>query len=409
MSARSKFAPTQVAQVHEVAGVRQASVCCGIKNRDKSDLLLVELAPATQVGGVFTRSATAAAPVQWCRRVLARRSARALVVNSGNANAFSGLAGLQIVEQEALAAAMALSVDPDDVYIASTGVIGELLPVDSIVGQLPALAQSLQPGHWQEAATTIMTTDTFAKLASVKTHIGDTEVTISGYAKGAGMIMPDMATMLCFVYTDATLPSEVLQQLTVDGMKNSFHAITVDSDTSTNDTVLLFATGQAENAAVASASDPSLATFRQALFQCFHELAMQVVSDAEGITKLTAVTVKGTANDEDAKTIAMSIANSPLVKTAVSGEDANWGRVAMAIGKAGVALKQTEISIAFGRHQLAINGNPVELLSTDAIDQYMKNDRLDINVSVGDGDGQMTVWTSDLSHDYVAINADYRT
>lgn len=409
MNTPSKFAPTETPDVYDIAGVRQASVCCGIKNREKSDLLLVELAASTQVGGVFTTSTTAAAPVSWCRRILKQGRARGLVVNSGNANAFSGVAGLQIVEQEALAAGMALNVDPDDVFIASTGVIGELLPVDRIVGQLPGLAQSLQSDHWPQAANTIMTTDTFAKLASRKTRIGTTEVSISGYAKGAGMIMPNMATMLCFVYTDATLPSEVLQQLTVEGMKNSFHAITVDSDTSTNDTVLLFATGKAANAAVSDVNAPDLDAFRTALFECFHELAMQVVSDAEGITKLIAVNVKGTATDADAKTIAMSIANSPLVKTAVSGEDANWGRVAMAVGKAGVALNQSAVSIAFGTHQLALNGNPVPLQSTDAIDQYMKNDRLDINVGVGDGDGKMTVWTSDLSHEYVSINADYRS
>jgi len=409
MTNKSKFAPTEPVAVHEVAGVLQATTCCGIKYQHKDDLLLVKLAPGTSVGGVFTKSETAAAPVDWCRRILKNGTARGLVVNSGNANAFSGIAGMQVVEQEALAAGMALNAAPEDIFVASTGVIGELLPVDRIVGQLPQLATKLRPGAWEDAANSIMTTDTFVKLASRKLRIGDTDVSISGYSKGAGMIMPDMATMLCFVYTDARLPAEMLQKLVSEGMRNSFHAITVDSDTSTNDTVLLFATGQAEHVAITDLQDPALTAFREGLYDCFHELAMQVVSDAEGISKLVAVNVTGTSSSADARIIAMSIANSPLVKTAIAGEDANWGRVVMAVGKAGVGLDKSKLSIAFGDHTLALNGNPLDMPSTTAVDEYMKQDRLEINVSVGDGDGHSTVWTSDLSHEYVSINADYRS
>jgi len=361
------------------------------------------------VGGVFTKSATAAAPVDWCRRILKNGTASGLVVNSGNANAFSGMAGMQVVEQEALAAGMALDAAPEDIFVASTGVIGELLPVDRIVGQLPRLATELRAGAWEDAASSIMTTDTFVKLASRKLRIGDTDVSISGYSKGAGMIMPDMATMLCFVYTDARLPAELLQKLVTEGMQNSFHAITVDSDTSTNDTVLLFATGQADHGEINDIQDPALAEFREGLYDCFHELAMHVVSDAEGISKLVAINVTGTSSSTDARIIAMSIANSPLVKTAIAGEDANWGRVVMAVGKAGVVLDKSKLSIAFGGHSLALNGNPLDMPSTTAVDEYMKQDRLEINVSVGDGDGHSTVWTSDLSHEYVSINADYRS
>jgi len=406
---KSRFAPDQPIAVHNVDGVLQATVCCGIKNRQKDDLLLVKLVEGTTVGGVFTRSSTAAAPVDWCRRILKRGTARGLVVNSGNANAFSGVAGMLMVEQEALAAGLALGSDPDDVFIASTGVIGEQLPVDRIVEQLPTLSSHLRPDSWVKAASSIMTTDTFCKLASRKLRIGDTEVSISGYSKGAGMIMPNMATMLCFVYTDACLPADLLQQLVTDGMQNSFHAITVDSDTSTNDTVLLFATGQARHTEVRGVEDPILAEFREGLFDCFHELAMQVVSDAEGITKLVAITVEGASSDADARTIAMSVANSPLVKTAFAGQDANWGRVVMAVGKSGVALDKRKLSIAFGEHQLAVNGNPIAMSSTVAVDDYMKQDKLAVNVNVGDGDGKSTVWTSDLSHEYVSINADYRS
>ena len=254
-----------------------------------------------------------------------------------------------------------------------------------------------------------MTTDTFPKVATRQTQIGGTPVTISGYAKGAGMIMPNMATMLCFVYTDAKLDASLLQPMLTASMDTSFHAISVDGDTSTNDTVLLFATGQAGHAGVASADSVELNDFRTALSECLHELAMFVVSDAEGITKLAQVTVTGAKSDEAAHKIAVSIANSPLVKTAIAGADANWGRVVMAVGKAYAGVDKTKVAVAFGPHQLAIDGNPLPLSSTADVDRYMKNDRIEINVSVGDGEGSKVMWTSDLSHDYVSINADYRS
>lgn len=411
MNSISPFAPAQQPAINDVAGVNQAVTSVGIKNNTapsagaKPDVLLATFPVGTQVAGVFTRSQTAAAPVDWCRSVLPAGSARALVVNSGNANAFTGVAGMKLVDETVTRAAAVTGCSKEEVFVASTGVIGEEIEVSRILGAIDELGPRVVGNNFEAGASAITTTDTFIKLASTTARIGDADINISGYSKGAGMIMPNMATMLAFVYTDAAIPASVLQPMVVEAIEQSFHRITVDSDTSTNDTVLVFATGAAGNA---EHDEKSLEQFRQALTDCLRELAILVVKDGEGISKLVSITVEGAGSDDDAKTIAMSIANSPLVKTAIAGEDANWGRVVMAVGKAGPIIDKHKLSVRFGDHLLAKDGNPVGD-DTSGVDAYMKNSEIDVFTSVGDGSGTCTVWTSDLTHEYISINADYRT
>lgn len=407
----SPFAPKSTPRLFDVAGMRQASMAAGIKNNAqpdanaKPDVLLVEFDAGTRVAGVFTRSQTAAAPVDWCRQILPDASARALVVNSGNANAFTGTKGMNLVEQTVERAAALVSGETTEVYVASTGVIGEHIETSRILEALDELKPALEADNFMAGANAITTTDTFTKLASRQTNINGKTVNITGYSKGAGMIMPNMATMLAFVFTDAEVPQDVLQEMLVDGVNASFNRITVDSDTSTNDTVLLFATGAAGTGAADAAA---LEGFRETLNQVLLDLALLIVKDGEGISKFVTVNVDGAASDDDAGVIAMSIANSPLVKTAIAGEDANWGRVVMAVGKAGPLVDKFELSVRFGDHVLAQDGNPTGI-DTAGVDAYMKQDEIEITAGVGNGSGRATVWTSDLTHDYISINADYRT
>jgi len=407
----SPFAPSMQPAMFDVAGVGQACMSAGIKhNTDaapgaKPDVLLVSFTPGTSVAGVFTTSKTCAAPVDWCRKALVTGSARALVVNSGNANAFSGVAGMELVNETVDRAASVIGCDRGDVFVASTGVIGEVIETARIVGAIDTLAPQVAAGGWDRAAHAIATTDTFIKLASRQLEIGGQTINLSGYSKGAGMIMPNMATMLCFVYTDANIPANRLQASLNRAIDRSFHCITVDSDTSTNDTVLAFATGQAGGDAL---DGDAMELFDAALDDILLDLAVQVVKDGEGISKLVRVHVDGAANDADAHTFAMSVANSPLVKTAMAGADANWGRVVMAVGKAGPDLDKALLGVRFGDHVLAANGNPVGG-DTAAVDAYMGSSEIDVFVTVGRGQGQCTVYTSDLTHGYISINADYRT
>ncbi|HEX6114466.1 MAG TPA: bifunctional glutamate N-acetyltransferase/amino-acid acetyltransferase ArgJ, partial [Geminicoccaceae bacterium] len=329
---RSPLAPERFPDMPAIAGVRLAVGAAGLRYRGRPDLLLVELAAGTTVAGLLTRSRVPGHPVAWCRAILPRGRARGLVVNAGNANVLVGAAGDAAVRAEAETAAALLGCAPEDVFVASTGVIGEPLAVGKITAALPALSEALTPGAWREAAGAICTTDTFAKGACARARIGDAEVTVAGIAKGSGMIQPDMATMLAFLFTDAALPAGILQSLLEAACDRSFHAITVDSDTSTSDTLLLFASGQACHTAPRAPDDPLLESFRRALGQVARDLALQVVRDGEGASKLIAITVRGATDDASARRIGLAIANSPLVKTAIAGEDANWGRIAMAIG-----------------------------------------------------------------------------
>src|SRR6516225_1633888 len=358
-SAVCPLAPTTVPEMPEIAGVRLATSEAGIRYKGRTDVLLAVLDEGTTVAGVFTCSKCPSAPVEWCRAKLAGGKARALVVNSGNANAFTGKTGRQSTAMTAKIAAKAVDCSPNEVFLASTGVIGEPLDAQKFDGVLGDLATSAVPGDWMSAARAIMTTDTFPKVATATVKLGKAKVTINGMAKGAGMIAPDMATMLSFVFTDAPIRPAALQALLKSGVEDTFNAVTIDGDTSTSDTLLAFATGAAAaNGAprISRASDPRLKAFAKAFREVLANLAEQVARDGEGARKLVEIMVEGAASKASARKIAMSIANSPLVKTAIAGEDANWGRVVMAVGKAGEPADRDRLSIWFGGVRVAHKG-----------------------------------------------------
>jgi glutamate N-acetyltransferase / amino-acid N-acetyltransferase len=405
----SPLAPKAYPDLPVVAGVRFATAEAGIKYKNRTDVLLVELAEGTNVAGVLTRSKCPSAAVDWCREGLSRGKARALLVNSGNANAFTGQKGRTSVAASAAYVAEALGCSIDEVFIASTGVIGEPLDPLKFAGVTADMSGRLAPLPWMDAAKAIMTTDTFPKLATAGVAIGGVPVTVAGIAKGSGMIAPDMATMLSFVFTDAPVSAVVLRQVLQPQIDRSFNAITVDSDTSTSDTCLVFATGRAEMAPITSTEDPRVAAFAAALGEVLFELAMQVVRDGEGAQKLVTVSVAGAQSDESALRVARSIANSPLVKTAIAGEDANWGRVVMAVGKAGEPADRDRLSIAFGNIVVAEHGERAQLYDEAAASAYMKQPELELRVDLGLGDGSATVYTCDLTHGYIDINGSYRS
>jgi glutamate N-acetyltransferase/amino-acid N-acetyltransferase len=389
--------------------VRFATAACGLRYKGRTDLLVAELAPGSAVAGVFTRSLASSAPVDWCRKALRGGRARAVVVNSGNANAFTGKAGVASVAATVAGAARLFGCRPTEVFVASTGVIGEQLAADKIVAALPALRDRLSASAWAEAAAAIMTTDTFPKGAARRARIGETEVAIAGFAKGSGMIAPDMATMLAFVFTDAKIPAKALQALLVRGNARSFNAITVDGDTSTSDTLLLCATGAAKHRRIAGAGDPALASFRRALDEVLRDLAHQVVKDGEGAEKFVEIAVTGAASPRAARRIGFSIANSPLVKTAIAGADANWGRIVMAVGKAGEKADRDRLRIAIGGVAVAEKGGAVEGYDETPVVAHMKGRDIRIAVDVGVGKGAATVWTCDFTHGYIDINGSYRS
>lgn len=408
----SPFAPASLPNVPEVPGVRFATAEAGIRYKGRTDLLLGVLAPGTQVAGVLTRSKTRSAPVDWCAIGLRDGAARALVVNSGNANAFTGKKGLETVVITADAAATAVGCAPGEVFIASTGVIGEPLEAGKFAHLLGGLAGKTKADAWHAAARAVMTTDTFAKLATRTATIDGHEVVINGFCKGAGMIQPDMATMLCFVFTDAPIDAAALQPLVADGADRTFNCVTIDGDTSTSDTLLVFATGEAEKRGcprISEATDPRIANFAAALHDLLRELAILVAKDGEGITKFVTIEVQGAEDDRAARRIGLSIGNSPLVKTAIAGEDANWGRVVMAVGKAGEAADRDKLSIRFGDILVAHEGERAPSYSEEEVALYMKQPEITVRVDLGIGPGAATVWTCDLTHGYIDINADYRS
>jgi len=405
----SPLAPKTIVDLAPLAGVRLVSLACGLRYKGRDDLMLAELAPGTTVAGVFTRSLTASAPVLWCREALKGGSARFLVVNSGNSNAFTGSAGVASVKRTVDKAAAVIGCKPTEVFVASTGTIGVPLDDSKITAVLADGASKLAPDTWNQAARAIMTTDTYPKTATRTAKIGDVTVRINGFCKGAGMIAPDMATMLAYVFTDAAIPAPVLQELLAAGTAKSFNAITVDSDTSTSDTLMLFATAHAGNPKVTSAKDPALRAFKKALDSLLLDLSHQTVKDGEGATKFVEVRVSGAASARAAKVIALAIANSPLVKTAVAGEDANWGRIVMAVGKAGEKADRDKLSIAIGGVQVAKNGMVVAGYDEAPVTAHMKGTDIVFEVDVGVGRGRATVWTCDLTHAYIDINGSYRT
>ncbi len=407
MTAVSPLAPARIAELPPLAGVRLTSHACGIRYQGRTDLMVAELAPGTTVAGVFTKSLTASAPVLWCREALRGGRARLVVVNSGNSNAFTGAMGVASVRRTVEAAAGLANCAAEEVFVASTGTIGVPLDDSKITAALPAALGKAAEDAWADAARAIMTTDTFPKVATRTASIGGVKVTINGMAKGAGMIAPDMATMLAFVFTDAAIPQPVLQKLLARGAEASFNCITVDSDTSTSDTLLLFATGQANHPPVTSERD--LRGFAKALDALLLDLAQQVVKDGEGATKFVEVTVTGAASKGAARRIALAIANSPLVKTAIAGEDANWGRVVMAVGKAGERADRDRLSIRIGGVLVAEHGQVVEGYDETPVNEHMKGTKVVIETDVGVGRGKATVWTCDLTHGYIDINGAYRT
>ncbi|MFN3498304.1 MAG: bifunctional glutamate N-acetyltransferase/amino-acid acetyltransferase ArgJ, partial [Pannonibacter indicus] len=402
----SPLAPKSYPEMPVIEGVRFATAAAGIKYKGRTDVLLVLMDEGTEVAGVFTRSLCPSAPVDWCRANLPSGKARALLVNSGNANAFTGKKGKAAVELSADIVSKAVGCAQGEIYLASTGVIGEPLPADKFSGVVDGLVADAVAGSWLDTAKAIMTTDTYPKVSTRTVDLGGVPVTLNGIAKGAGMIAPDMATMLSFLFTDAPIAAPVLQELISGAVGGSFNAITVDSDTSTSDTALLFATGKAaERGAVrvTEASDPRLEPFRQALGEVMQDLAHQIVRDGEGARKFVEVRVEGASSDASAKRIALSIANSPLVKTAIAGEDANWGRVVMAVGKAGEPADRDRLAIWFGDVRVAVNGERDPDYSEAAASAVMEREHIVIRTEIGLGEGSATVWTCDLTKAYVEI------
>ena len=406
---KSPLAPARFPDLKAIPGVQVASIAAGIKYSNRDDLMLVRFDADTTVAGVFTQSLTAGAPVLVCRENLKGHEASALIVNAGNSNAFTGKIGEKHCKEICGEVASVFGCPAETVFIASTGVIGEVLPVDRIVNNIPDLAQKLDTDNWQDAARAITTTDTFPKGAVVETRIGSKVVTINGFAKGSGMIAPDMATMLAFVFTDAMIPAPILQALLEEANQRSFNCITVDSDTSTSDTCLLFATGNAGNTPPLRIEDTELLEFRNGLQRVMRDLAQQVVRDGEGATKFMEVEVSGARCDRAATVIAKSIANSPLVKTAIAGEDANWGRIVMAVGKAGEEADRDKLKITIGGVLITENGQVVEHYDESRVDGHLQQKEIFIRVDVGVENGTATVWTCDLTHGYISINADYRS
>ncbi len=392
-----------------VAGVRIGTATAGYKAWTRADTTLVEFASGTTVAGVTTRSKCPSPEVDWCRAALTGGSARALVINAGNSNAFTGRSGRDASRAQVERAAALIGCAPSEVFAASTGVIGVPLPADKATAGVAAAHAALGQASFEDATNAIGTTDTFAKGATATALIGATRVNICGIVKGSGMIAPDMATMLGFIFTDAAVAAPLLQTMLSAATEHTFNAITVDSDTSTSDTVLAFATGAAGNAPIAAVDDPGADAFAAALTDVCRQLAQLVVRDGEGATKFVTVTVDGAEDDRAAKVVAMSIANSPLVKTAIAGGDANWGRVVMAVGKAGEAADRDRLDISFGPTLVATKGAVVDGYDEAPVARHLSGTEIEIGVDLHLGHGRARVWTCDLTHGYISINGDYRS
>lgn len=412
VSSVSPFAPATFVKLPAIVGVAFATAEAGIRYKNRTDILLAVFDEGTSVAGVLTQSKTASAPVLTCRRHLKNGVSRALVVNSGNANAFTGKKGVEAVDITVAHVADAVACRPHEVFVASTGVIGEPLDVEKFVHLLGDLAKRVAPDTFEEAARAIMTTDTYPKLATRTAIIGDVEVTINGFCKGAGMIAPDMATMLCFIFTDAAISSRALHELLAEHTETTFNCITVDGDMSTSDTCLIFATGAAEargQKPVTRAKSKKLQAVSEALYDLMHDLATQVAKDGEGVSKFVRIEVAGAKSWHAARTIALSCANSLTLKTAIGGGDPNWGRVVMAVGKSGEVADRDKLAIWFGPYCVARDGERAEEYDERTVAAYMKNNEIVIRVHVGVGEAVANVWTCDITHEYVSINADYRS
>ena len=405
----SPLAPAEPPSMPTVPGVRLTGLAAGLKKDGSPDLMLALFEAGTTVAGTLTTSRCPSAPVDWCREALPGGQARAVLVNAGNANAFTGRLGTESVAETGAALARAVGCAESQVFLASTGVIGEPLPPESITAHIDRAMGAASPDQWRPAADAIRTTDTFAKLATRRAKIGDRQVTINAIAKGSGMIAPDMATMLAFIFTDAAVPAPVLRPMLKRAVDRSFNATTVDSDTSTSDTVLAFATGAAGNPIADRHDDGLWRDFRRALAAVATDVAQQIVRDGEGASKFITINVSGATSSVAARRIGKSVANSPLVKTAIAGEDANWGRIVMAIGKAGDRAARDLVSIAVGGVEIARRGQRVEGYDEAPVAAHMKGREIVIDIDLAIGRGRATVWTCDLTHGYISINADYRS
>ena len=404
----SSLAPNSFPDLPPIAGIKLGTAASGMRYQGRDDLLLISLASGNSVAGVFTQSDTAAAPVGWSRKIVKTGTAAAIITNAGNANAFTSSHGDAAIRDMVNNLATHLDCDADTIMVASTGVIGEPLDAAKLVPYFETLVNQ-STASWHDAANAIQTTDTFAKGAYATCMIDGVSVDICGIAKGSGMIAPNMATMLGYIGTDAAVPATVLAECLRVANDGSFNAITVDSDTSTNDSVFLMASGMASNRLIADANDPALADFRVALAAVMRDLAIQIVRDGEGATKLVTVDIAGAKTNAIARQIGLAIANSPLVKTAIAGEDANWGRIVMAIGKLGVGIPSDAISIDIGGYAVARDGMRIADYDETPIAAHMTGQMIDLAVTVGTGDGTARVWTCDLTHGYISINADYRS
>ncbi len=405
---RSPLAPEKFPDMPTIDGLRLSVASTGIKYKGRNDLLLMTLSDPATVAGVFTISDTAAAPVKWCRKAIVSGATKAILTNAGNANAFTGQDGENTVRQAAKSLRGLLNASPDSILLASTGVIGEPLDANALISHFPNLLDSCD-ASWEEAANAILTTDTFAKGAHVTCQIDDVPINICGIAKGSGMIAPNMATMLGYVATNAALPASILETCLASAIDQSFNSITVDGDTSTNDSLFLIATGQAQNESVSDPGDTRLREFRDALTALMVDLATQIVRDGEGASKFITITICGTVSDVIARNIGFAIANSPLVKTAIAGEDPNWGRIVMAIGKNFSGIDVQAIGIKIGGYQVAKDGVRVDNYDETEVLSHMKTASIDISVSVGSGAGSARIYSCDLTHGYISINADYRS
>ncbi len=408
MTTRSPLAPAAFPVLPDIAGVTRRVARARYKEWDRCDLTYVELAPGTTVAGVFTRNVCCSSEVELGREQVKGGKGRALIVNAGNSNAFTGYRGREAVEQIMEQVAGHLGCDTTEVFVSSTGVIGVPLPRDKARAGVEA-ALTAAPCSWEAAAETIGTTDTFAKGSGASAIVDGRTVHVAGIVKGSGMIAPDMATMLGYIFTDAAVAPALLQKMLGEATGGSFNSITVDSDTSTSDTVLLFATGQAGNAPLTTRDDPGADALYAAIHAVALDLAHQVVRDGEGASKFIEVRVTGAVSDESARRVALSVANSPLVKTAIAGEDANWGRVVMAVGKAGEPADRDRLAIRFGDHWVAKDGLPVDGYDEAPVAAHLKGQNIRVGADLGLGEGRATVWTCDLTHGYISINADYRS
>ncbi|MCB1504409.1 MAG: bifunctional glutamate N-acetyltransferase/amino-acid acetyltransferase ArgJ [Hyphomicrobiaceae bacterium] len=413
-TAVSPFAPEKLARLAPIDGVRFATAEAGIRYKGRTDLMVAVMDEGTVAAGVLTQSKTCSAPVVLCRENLAKSGkARILVVNSGNANAFTGMKGREAVEATVSAAAAAAGCKPAEVYVSSTGVIGEPMDAGKFTHLLAGLAKKAKANAFEAAARAIMTTDTYPKVATAKVDLGDgVKITINGICKGAGMIAPDMATMLCYIFTDAALAQKPLQALVSEHVETTFNCMTIDGDTSTSDTCLVFATGAAKargQEPITRKSDKRLAAFGEALKKVMRDLAIQIAKDGEGLSKFVTFEITGAESFKAARTIARACGNSPILKTAIAGEDPNWGRVVMAVGKSGEAADRDKLTIWFGPYCVARDGERAAEYDEKTVAQYMKGREIVIRADVGVGKASATVWTCDLTHDYVSINADYRS